>query len=131
MILADIAEPATRLIEEAGKHGGLIWVFSLVIVSITAVAVLIIYKVTIPNGKTFREVTHKLSDVQKAMAPVLSETHQNAQATRNNTDALVSLAELGIGALKKINARDDLDISEEIFKIEGLLHRHQKSDDSK
>ena len=124
LLSSDVGGTAAKLIDQAGKYGGVIWVLSLVLLMIGAIVGVILWKIAIPNAKTFRSGYEKLVDIQKASAPVLTEVHTFSRAAAENSRHLLNLADLAVSALKKINDNnEDLDIAEEIYKIQGALHR--------
>jgi hypothetical protein len=111
-------EGAVRITEQASSLGGNVFLATLVIL----VAVLYVIGVVIPNARSQRANTDKLTDVIAKIGTCVAETHEHASNASQNTDKLVCAMRVQTNIVERVNdAGPKLDIKSQLGEIRGAL----------
>lgn len=109
---------AVKLTEQASHLGGNVFMATLVML----LAVVYIIGVVVPNARSQRQNTEKLTEVIAAIGGQLVDTHGHAENASQNSDKLVAAIRTQTRVVEKINdAGPRLDIKSELGEIRGAL----------
>jgi hypothetical protein len=107
-----------KLTEQASGLGGNVFMATLIIL----LALVYLFGVVIPNARSQRQNTEKLTEVIAAIGGQLNETHGHAENASQNSDKLVAAIRTQTRVVEKINdAGPRLDIKSELGEIRGAL----------
>lgn len=111
---------AVKITEQASSLGGNVFVATLVLLIVVIYVVLVV----VPNARSQRQNTEKLTEVIAAIGGQLVETHGHAENASQNSDRLVAAIRTQTRVVEKINdAGPKLDIKSELGEIRGSLAR--------
>ena len=109
---------AVKITEQASTLGGNVFLATLVLL---VVAVYVI-GVVIPNARSQRANTDKLTEVIAQIGTCVAATHDHASNASENSDKLVAAMLAASGVLQRLNdAGPKLDIKAELGEIRGSL----------
>lgn len=107
-----------KLTEQASGLGGNVFMATLIIL----LALVYLFGVVIPNARSQRQNTEKLTEVIAAIGGQLVETHGHAENASANSDKLVAAIRTQTRVVEKINdAGPRIDIKSELGEIRGAL----------
>lgn len=107
-----------KLTEQASGLGGNVFMATLIIM----LALVYLFGVVIPNARSQRQNTEKLTEVIAAIGGQLVETHGHAENASQNSNKLVAAIRTQTRVVEKINdAGPRIDIKSELGEIRGAL----------
>lgn len=111
-------EGAIRITEQASNLGGNVFIATLVLL----IVVVYLMAVVVPNARSHRQNTEKLTEVIATIGGVVAETHEHASNASANSDKLVAAIRTQSRVVEKINdAGPRIDIKSELGEIRGAL----------
>jgi len=111
-------DAATRLTDQASGLGGNVFVVTLVLL----IVVVYLMAVIVPNARSQRANTEKLTEVIASMGDVVSETHAHSTIASDNSIRMVVAMRAQTRIAEKINdAGPRVDIKGELGEIRGAL----------
>ncbi len=114
----DRLDAATKLTDQASTLGGNVFVVTLVLL----IVVVYVIAVVVPNARSQRRNTDKLTEVIAAIGTAVSETHEHAASANGNTVRLVVAMRTQARIVEKINdAGPKIDIKGDLGEIRGAL----------
>lgn len=109
---------AVKITEQASSLGGNVFVATLVLL----IVVVYVIGVTIPNAKSQRANTDKLTEVIAQIGTCVAQTHDHSLNASENTDRIVAAMRSAAGVIERINdAGPKLDIKAQLGEIRGSL----------
>ena len=109
---------AVRITEQASTLGGNVFVATLVLLIVVVYVVLVV----VPNARSQRANTDKLTDVIAKIGTCVAETHEHANNASANTDKLVCAMRVQTTIVERVNdAGPKLDIKSQLGEIRGAL----------
>lgn len=109
---------AVRITEQASSLGGNVFVVTLVLL----IVVVYVIAVVVPNARSQRQNTEKLTEVIAAIGGQLVDTHGHAENASLNSDRLVTAMKVQSNIVERLNdAGPKLDIKSQLGEIRGAL----------
>ncbi len=124
---AEVATLGSKAIDASAQYGGEVWLLSIVLLSIGILGGIWIWQVSIPNQRSARDNTAKLTEAVITLTSVTGATHQHVVTTSQDmteTKAAVrSLCRSKVieaDILTKLADKADLDINSELGELKGI-----------
>ena len=118
----------SEVIKTAGSLGSDVFLTSIILIAMSVLGGIYVWYVAIPNGKSHRENSEKLSTVMQTMGTQTTSTLDHAVVIRGSTDViqkqidrLIGCKKLEVEAIQKISDACKVDVSNELFEIKGRL----------
>ena len=116
--LDDRLDAATKLTDQASGLGGNVFIVTLVLL----IVLVYLIAVVVPNARSQRSNTEKLTEVIATVGAVVSATHEHATIASDNSVRLVTAMRAQTRIAEKINdAGPKCDIKGELGEIRGAL----------